>query len=301
MQRKFLPIVAKLHKTVAVLWSFWKAMPNLRILSGSDTETTGAPDVARPKVRKAERRKQILLELKLRPHVRIGDLAELFGVSGETIRRDVEALSGDGLISRAHGGASALVHGRYPAFNERAVARIEERERIGRCAAALVEPGETVMIDSGSTTLQCARFLAFNGTDCTVVTNSLPIAMALGSGAAEVILCPGDYLSAEAAVVGVETVDFIERHSVDRCLIGASGLGAEGPTEAVRGFAAIKRAMLRQSAQAHLLIGGDKFGKRGLARVGAMAHLSSVVTDTAPDEALSAALAAAGTELVVAP
>ena len=276
-------------------------MPDFRVVPGSDAAfEAGGEAGIRPKLRKSERRERILLELKLQPHVRIVDLAERFGVSGETIRRDVEALSGDGLISRAHGGASALAHGHYPGFDERSAARVEERERIGSHAADLVRPGETVMIDSGSTTLQCARVLAFRGTPCTVVTNSLPVAIALGSGPAHVILCPGDYMPAESAVVGTDATDFIDRHSVDRCLIGASGLSSDGPTEAVRGFAAIKRAMLRQSAEAHLLIGAEKFGRPGFVRFGAMADLSSVVTDAVPDEDLRRAILAAGTELMVA-
>jgi len=255
---------------------------------------------ARPRLRKPERRERILLELKLRPHVRIAELAGRFGVSAETIRRDFEALSGDGLIARAHGGASAPAHGHYPSLDERTAARIEERARIGRRAAAIVRPGETVMIDSGSTTLQLARFLAYRGTPCTVVTNSLPVAMALGQGAADVILCPGDYLPAEAAVVGTDAVEFLQRHQVDRCMIGASGLSANGPSETVRGFAAIKRAMLRQSAASHLLIDGGKFGREGLARVGALGALGSVVVDRAPGGALRSALARAGVDVVIA-
>ncbi|MEM0934472.1 MAG: DeoR/GlpR family DNA-binding transcription regulator [Pseudomonadota bacterium] len=276
-------------------------LPDLRIIPGAPEAASGRPPAVRQKLRKEERREQILLELKLRPHVRIGDLAERFGVSGETIRRDVEALSGDGMLARAHGGASALAHGHYPGFDERSTAQIAERERIGRRAAEFVAPGETVMIDSGSTTLQCARFLAFCGTPCTVVTNSLPIAMTLGRSAASVILCPGDYLPAEAAVVGTDAIEFIERHSVDRCMIGASNLSVDGPTEAVRGFASIKRAMLAQSQSAHLLIGAEKFGRRGLVRIGEMADLTSVVTDAAPAPSLANALSAAGVDLVVAP
>ncbi len=273
-------------------------MANLRIVPSRDREGPGSP---RRKVRKTERREQILLELKLHPHVRIGDLAARFGVSGETIRRDVEALSSDGLLNRAHGGASALAHGRYPGFDERSAARVEERERIGRLAATLVQPGETVMIDSGSTTLQCARFLAFEGTECTIITNSLTIAMTLGRGAAQVILAPGDYLAEESAVVGTETIDFLRRHRVDRCLIGAAALSPDGPSEAVRGFAAVKRAMLERSDQTHLLIGSEKLGKREFVKVGALADLTSVVSDAPPDPALEQALTTAGIALEVAP
>lgn len=255
----------------------------------------------RPRLRKGERRERILLELKLRPHVRISDLADDFGVSSETVRRDFEALSADGLISRAHGGASSPALRHYPGFDERNRARIEEREKIGRAATGLVRPGDSIMIDSGSTTLQLARFLAFEGTPCTVVTNSLPIAMALGqSNAVEVILCPGDYLRSESALVGTDTVEYLEKFHVDRCLIGASGLTPDGLSEDVRGFAAVKRAMLRQSAAVHLLIDREKFGRTGLSRVGEIGALTSLVVDRAPAGVLGSAVAKAGVEVIVA-
>ena len=93
---------------------------------------------AKGRFKKGERRRQILLELKLRPHVRISDLAARFHVSTETVRRDVDALSDEGLIARAHGGVSAPTQGHYPSLDERESARIDERERIGRRAAELV-------------------------------------------------------------------------------------------------------------------------------------------------------------------
>lgn len=268
-------------------------MSKLRVVSSRGNEE-------RQRLRKSERREQILLELRLRPHVRINELAERFGVSGETIRRDFEALSNDGLVNRAHGGASAPALGHYPTLDERSNAKVEERERIGKAASELVRPGDAVMIDSGSTTLQLARFLAYKGTACTVITNSLPVAMALGRGKAEVILCPGDYLATESATVGTEAIEFLERYNVQRCMIGASGLSVEGPSESVRGFAAVKRAMIRQSATSHLLIDCEKFGRRGLAGVGALGDIGSIVVDRKPEGELQAALAAAKVEMVVA-
>lgn len=253
------------------------------------------------RLRKIERREQILLELKLRPHVRNAELAERFGVSTETVRRDVDALSAEGLLSRAHGGASATPNRQYPGFDERNRARLEERERIGRAAAAIVQPGDSVMFDAGSTTLQVARFLAFSGTECTVLTNSLPIATAIGQSAgAQVILCPGDFLPSEAAVVGPDAIEFIERHHFDRCFLGASNVTADGVSETVRGFAAIKRSMLRRSGQAHLVIDGAKIGHEGMAHVGALAAFASVVTDRLPEKDICNALEDAGVEVLVA-
>ena len=250
--------------------------------------------------KKKERRRHILLELKLRPHVRISELARRFNVSTETVRRDLDALADEGLIARAHGGASAPAQGQHPSLDERANARINERERIGRRAAELVGEGETVMIDSGSTTIQMARSLAYLGTPCTVITNSIPVAMTLGGGASEVLLCPGEFLAAESAVVGTETLEFLSRFNIDRCMIGSSGISEEGPSESVRGFAAVKRMMLQRAARRHLLIDSEKFGQRGLAHVGGLADLTSVVVDARPQGALLSAMEGASVEMLVA-
>ncbi len=255
----------------------------------------------RIRLRKAERREQILLELQLQPHVRVSELADRFGVSTETVRRDFEELSADGLLYRAHGGGSVPMRGHYPGLDERNRRATADRERIGRLAAELVEPGNTLMIDSGSTTLQMARFLAFRGTACTVLTNSLPLAMTLGRCAAiEVILCPGDYLPSEAAVIGPETVAFIEAHRVERCFIGATALDRDGVSESARGFAAVKRAMIRHSSRTHLLIAADKMGQSGFTRVCGLEEVSAVITGAAPEAQMARALESSGVDVMVA-
>jgi DeoR/GlpR family transcriptional regulator of sugar metabolism len=162
-----------------------------------------------------------------------------------------------------------------------------------------VGEGETLMIDSGSTTIQMARALAYLGTPCTVITNSVPVAMTLGHGSAEVILCPGKYLAAESALIGTETLEFLARFNVDRCMIGASGLSEEGPSETVPGFAAVKRVMLQRAHQCHLLIDSQKFGRKGLARVGELSDLGSIIVDAKPKDDLLRALVAAKVEITV--
>ncbi|WP_170394428.1 DeoR/GlpR family DNA-binding transcription regulator [Ruegeria arenilitoris] len=267
----------------------------------SKTKTRGKKSEKSPgRVKKSDRRQQILLELKLRPHVRINELAQRFNVSNETVRRDFEALSNEGLIARAHGGASAPVQGHYPSLEERTSAKIEERERIGISAAGLVQDGETVMVDSGSTTVEMARALAFLDIHCTVITNSIPVAMTLGHGTAQVLLCPGEYLAAESATIGTETLEFLSRFNVDRCMIGSSGFSVEGPSETVRGFAAIKRMMLTRAAKRHLLIDSGKFGRKGLAQVGDLAELDSIVTDTKPTGELLNVIDGAEVDILVA-
>jgi DeoR/GlpR family transcriptional regulator of sugar metabolism len=266
----------------------------------SSLSKTQTKEKDKARFKKKERRRHILLELKLRPHVRINELARRFNVSTETVRRDLDALADEGLIARAHGGASAPSHGHHPSLDERANARIEERERIGRRAAELVGEGETVMIYSGSTTIEMVRSLSYLGTPCTVITNSIPVAVTLGSGTSEVLLCPGEFLATESAVVGTETLEFLSRFNVDRCMIGSSGISEEGPSESVRGFAAVKRMMLQRAARRHLLIDSEKFGRRGLAHVGGLSELTSVVVDARPQGALLSAMEGASVEMLVA-
>lgn len=251
-----------------------------------------SPQAGKPaKLRKVARHEQILLELKFKPHVRIAELARRFGVSTETVRRDVEDLHRSGLLDRAHGGASAT-HGSFmPSVDERAKARIEERERIGRYAASQVKPGEVVMIDAGTTTLQLARFLALAETPIKVITNGLQIAMSLGqSRKAEITLCPGTYLPSEAAVAGTETVGFLDRFNADRCFIGASGLSEREITERVTGFAEVKSLMMKRSRKTFLLIDSQKFGEVHMATVAPLSALSDIVIESVPDSLLQRVL-----------
>lgn len=257
-------------------------------------------DTRETKSKKSERHAKILLELKLRPHVRISDLAKQFLVSTETLRRDLDALAKEGLIDRSHGGATAPFQGYYPTLSERSASKTNQRQHIARLAASTVEDGETIMIDSGSTTIELAKALSHRGVACTVITNSLPIAMTLGYGAADVLMCPGEYQPHESAVVGTETLEFVRNYQVDRCMIGASGFSQDGISESVRGFAAIKREMLRQSAKRQLLIGAEKFGQKGVARVAGLDALDTVFVDRQPTGHLSAALKAADVKIRVA-
>jgi DeoR/GlpR family transcriptional regulator of sugar metabolism len=243
------------------------------------------------RIRKPERQQQILAELRLAPHVRISQLAERFGVSTETVRRDVDTLSELGLVSRAYGGAAAAPMAMQPPFGERDEARHEERTRIAERAALLPQPGEVLMIDAGSTTSHFARRLAVTGRALTVLTNSIPVARALGSNdGISVILCPGDYSPSEAAVFGDETISFLARFRANRGFIGASGLSVEGIMDANRAATAVKRAMLRQSDERYLLADHSKFGQRMLSVVQPLSGIDALISDVAPEGPLLDAL-----------
>ena len=258
--------------------------------------TQGAPG-------KPQRHRSILAALATDPTVRISSLAASFGVSAETVRRDIEELSRQGAVRRTYGGASVVQAALQPELSSRERMAVAERARIGAAAAALVEAGDVVMLDSGSTTTHFARALAARGIAATVLTNNLNAAVDLAAapgGALRVLLCPGEVSAAERGVYGSEAEAFIRRFNADIAVIGASGLTEEGPSEAISRAAWVKRAMLSRAPRRMLLADSGKFGRGLLECVCPLDDLTDLVTEAPPPAGLSAALSRAGTAVMLA-
>lgn len=249
---------------------------------------------------KKERHALILTEVRRSASIRISRLALRLGVAGETIRRDLIELGDAGLLNRTYGGATISLVTSEPVIAERSQTMIEERARIGRGAAGLVEKGQIVMIDGGSTTYEVARSLSQLKRELTIITNSIGVASVTGANPTfRVILCPGTYDSREASVVGEDTVEFVKRYNADIAIIGASSLSVDGPSDMISGAAAVKRAMIARALSTALVVTNDKFGRNSLERVCGLGELSDIVTDREPQPALRAVIKAAGTELHV--
>ncbi|WP_142846777.1 DeoR/GlpR family DNA-binding transcription regulator [Telmatospirillum sp. J64-1] len=252
------------------------------------------------KLRKEERRSLIMSELRASPLVRISALAEKFGVTTETIRRDLDALSKQGLVAREYGGASARPMGVQPPARERGRELTEERSRIGAAAAALVMPGEVLMIDTGSTTGHLARHLAAIGEDLTVVTNSYPVASDVSSGDARVVMCPGEFDPREGGVYGVDSAEYLRQFHANKAFIGASGISSDGLSDVNRNAVSIKRAMIERAGETYALVDHSKFGARLLESVGPLSALAGLITDQEPPAELRLALERAGVQIIVA-
>lgn len=247
---------------------------------------------------KEERHRRIVAELRSNPTVRIMTLAEEFGVSTETVRRDIDELSRKGLVSRTYGGAAATSMSQEPAVIERGSTMVAERERMVRLAVSLVSPGNVLMIDSGSTVEQFARRLAVEGTPVTVLTNSLAVATTLGPcETIRVIVCPGDYVAREHGVYGSATCEFIGTFHADTVILGAGGLTAGGPTDVDSEASWVKRSMIERAERSILLVDHSKFDVRQLALVTPLTALDDLITDTAPPPAIAKALKKAGVTL----
>ena len=259
------------------------------------------PD-APARLSREERQEQILANLKLDGAVRIAALAEGFNVTTETARRDLDELAQRGLVLRTYGGATSrrsLTD--EPAIGSRRLTHVAERSRIAGFAASLVQPGDALMVDCGSTTALFAQALARRNLRLTVVTNCIPVAMAMGASArARVVICPGDYVAREGGIYGTEAVEFIRRHQADKAFIGAGGLTPEGVTDADSRSCWIKRAMIERAGKTVLLIDSTKFEVPQFERVCSLGELDAIVSDSALPPSLLSPMRAAGLDFHVA-
>lgn len=261
-----------------------------------------SPAPERSRLTQQERHAQILALLRRDGVVRIATLARTFDVTTETARRDLDELAESGALHRTYGGGASRSLIDEPGIGLRGLVHPEERTRLAAAAASLVSDGDALMVDAGSTTSLFAAALAARNPHVTVVTNCLPVASALGiAERCRVILCPGDYVAREGGVFGTEAAAFLRRFQANKAFIGTGGLDADGLTDADSAGCAIKRAMIERADRAILLADSSKFDVVQFERVGPLAELDDLVTDTAPPRRLAAALRRAEVAVTVAP
>jgi DeoR/GlpR family transcriptional regulator of sugar metabolism len=224
----------------------------------------------------AQRRQEILRAVRSSA-MHVADLAESFGVSEMTVRRDLAALARDGHVERVRGGA-VQVSGEQ-SFDEIVVVRLDAKNRIGAAAAALVEDGQTVMIDIGTTTLQAARHL--HGRRITVVTTSMAVYDELVPNAEIELILPGGLLRRNyRSLVGVLAETSLQQLRADVLFLGTSGVDAGlGIWDSTMVEVPIKRAMIAAAANVVLLADAAKFEMAGLVRVCDADAVDGIVTD----------------------
>ncbi len=253
-----------------------------------------------PRRSRSDRQREILTQIRSTGAIRLHDLAAQFGVSAETIRRDLEQLSAQGLVMRTLGGATAGNPLRDPGFDVRMQQNAELRDRVAQAALPLIEPGDVLFLSSGITALQFAQHLGGLEMELTVITTSVRVANAVAvNPSAQIILAPGDFDATEQSVTGPETRSFLAKFNADRAIFGASGITEGGVTESRSGVAWNLRAMIEGAAQAVLLADHSRFGQRRLETVVGLDALDVLVSDRPPEGRLAEALREAGVRLVL--
>lgn len=251
----------------------------------------------------AEERQQEILQLARRDgRVDVTELAAHFGVSLETVRRDLSALERLEVLRRVHGGAVPAERLRAePALPVRAATRRVQKERIAKAALAELAGATTVLLDAGTTTELLADLLP-GDRELTVVTNALPIAQLLAARTGiTVMLVGGRVRPRTLATVDESAVAALDELHVDVAFLGTNGLtAARGLTTPDPAEAAVKRAMIRSGRRAVVLADSSKVGEEHFARFGTLADVERVITDSDLDPRLVAGLEAAGPDLVLA-
>jgi DeoR family transcriptional regulator, fructose operon transcriptional repressor len=207
----------------------------------------------------AERQEEIRLLLQERGNITVVDLAQHFSVSEMTIRRDLKALAALGLVQREHGRA-VYFESQEPAFFARLGECEREKLAIGRLAASLVNPGESIILDAGTTTLAVAQVLTQK---CVVITNSLPIAGVLGNRPdITTIISGGEVRGSTYALVGPMVRNSLQGFNADKLFLGATGISLErGLSTENMLESEVKQAMLKAAKQVILLAHSKKVGQ----------------------------------------
>jgi DeoR/GlpR family transcriptional regulator of sugar metabolism len=227
----------------------------------------------------AERRQAILTRLERDGKVVASELVAELGVSEDTVRRDLRELAAGGHVQRVHGGALPPPPA-VASFIDRLGVDPSVRARIADAALPLLDGASVVLLDGGTTTLELARRLPTHR-DCTVLTNSPPVAAALSlHPRAEVVLIGGRLLKDSQVTVGSATVDVLRQVRADACVLGICSLHPDiGVTALDHDEAHVKRAMVAAAGDVIALATANKLGTAAPWVVAPLADVTHLVTD----------------------
>ena len=247
-----------------------------------------------------ERRLAIVDEVRKSPMVRADELAQRFAVSVETVRRDLRALQHDGVLDRVYGGATrARRRSTEATFARRSSQHPDRKRAIAALAAVLVEPGETIVLDVGTTALEVARALpqTWRGR---VLTCSVPVAVELaGRRGTEVLLSGGRVREGDLALSGTHTVEFFADYYADRAFLGSGGVHpVAGLTDYHPDEVDARRLVVERAERSYVLADSSKLGVIAVRKVCDLDRITAVLTDGDDNPDAAAALTAAGVELI---
>lgn len=231
-------------------------------------------------MRTGQRRREILRLLYLTGYVEAKELAATLSVDSSTIRRDLEALARAGHLQRTHGGARAQTDAVDVPYNAREREHVPAKELIAAAANELVRDGDSVLLDSGSTTRQLA--VALRGRrDLTVVTNDLEIARLVADyPGVHLLVTGGELLGSTYTLFGERAVAFVEDLRVDWAFLGADAIDVNaGVTNTNTLEIPLKRAMIAAGRTTVVLADSNKFGHRALVVVAALDEIDQIITD----------------------
>ncbi len=254
----------------------------------------------------AGRQRRLLQMIEAEGQLIAATAVDEFGVSVDTIRRDLDQLSEEGLVLRTHGGAVRIQqHNQSPSpVGTRAATNRDAKARIARVAAEYVADGQTLLMNGGSSIVAAARELG-QRRDLTILTNNLLVPGALPPGVTSDVYLLGGAVRLDSQVtVGPVVLPGLEStvHGIsgDVAFIGVGGVSASGYSAINLAEAQMMSELMSSAARVVVLCDSSKFGRNVLAQVGSLSVAHVLVTDVAPPSELAAALHDADTEVRIA-
>ncbi len=233
-----------------------------------------------------QRRDKILELLKEDGSAKVINLAKIFKVTEVTIRQDLEKLEKDGLVTKEHGGAYLKdVGDQVRTFSLGNQENIDKKELIAAKCLEFIESGDSIILDSGSTTTEIAKKLR-GFKDLTVITNALNIAMMLGAEPGiELIMTGGEFKPPTLSLTGQKAADFFKGINVHKLFLATAGISLKsGLTYPSLSDLVVKKAMIDAADTTYLVADSTKIGKSAFASLGALSLIDYIITDAGIEE-----------------
>ncbi len=229
-----------------------------------------------------QRRDEILEMIREDGHAKVVQLSKIFKVTEVTIRQDLEKLEKDGYIKREHGGAYLKDIGMTVKNIElQNKMNLNEKALIAQKAVVLIEDGDTIILDSGSTTTEIAKLLT-GFKNLTVITNALNIALILGvDPEINLVMTGGEFKAPTLSLTGQKAADFFDGLHVDKLFLATAGITMKsGLTYPSISDICVKRAMIDSSNLVYVVADSGKIGKSSFASLGALSLIDYLITDS---------------------
>jgi DeoR family transcriptional regulator of aga operon len=256
-----------------------------------------------PRLLVEERRRRIMEILEAQERVTVEELVDRFGVSAVTIRGDLDALTATGTIVRSHGGALKRVDAPDEPINVKETLHHAQKTRIAHAALAMIRDGETIILDSGTTTVEIARQIRSSELrSLNVITNALNIAMELANLPHVRVIMIGGLLRPMAySLVGPSAENALRGLNADRVFLGVDGLDPEiGLMTPDVLEAKLNAIMIEIAREVVVVADSSKFQRRSLSVIAKLDKVHKLITDDGAPPEITAALRARNVEVVLA-
>ena len=247
------------------------------------------------------RRKEMAAFIAKHQSVTMTELCNEFHVSINTIRADVASLTESGIAEKIYGGVRSTMQQEVPLFTQRTKMHPDAKFAIARAASELVENGDTLFVDAGTTTMHLLTFIPPEKHVTIITANLHIIGQAYSRPNAEIIVLPGIINRRTNSLADISTLEFLGRYNFAKAFMAATGLSSDGKLN-VKSYIdyEIKKLAIRQSEIHYLLCDSSKFGANGLMSYANLSDIDKLITDDPCPEGLKKLCSQTGTELISA-